>query len=753
MKLLNQLIGKKAILGILLSVAMAAGFLIPAMGVSAAGPSTLSIYMTPYNGSPAVLQEPNSSTFNVQFDIDNSVAISSFQFEVDYDPTALQFNNATEGTFLTAHGNPLGLQSDSTVPGKVQAIADSLKNSAYVPAGETGSTLVTLNFTALKSNVATQITVPTGINPATQQPYIVLLAADGITVVTSPATQVAGGTIDIGTVLAQPVVSSFSPTTGAAGTSMTIMGTGFTGATSVLFGSTAVTIPASTSDTSITVTVPNLGTTNLATQAITVANSQFSSSSATGSTTSTFAYTTTPTITSFTPPSGIISSTVTISGTGFVGVTSVKINGTACTNVTPNAAGNSITAVVASGTTSGLINVANATTGTTGVNSATSFTVLTAGITGFLPLSGYTGDLVTITGSGFTGCTGVNFGGTNAPTFTVISNTQMTAVVPNGSTGKINVGTPSGIVSSTANFTYEQVAISMAPSTQQLTSINQTFTISLNINTNGTKQIRGWQASFSFDPTQLQCTGVTEGSFFTSFVTANSGTSTSFGSATIDNTDGTITGLYDALLGNAQAGGQTGSGTVATLSFKAIGGAGAMVSVAPSNVIVTDVNGTAIPNIIVAGASVTLSPNVPSSSVPVNANLYPQLTLIAPAPINGWDLVVSANNNVQRTLNVFANTNWQVTVASDSTNGYLTEWNGTAYVPSVQLANPLFINSVSLATGGVLATGTPAQQNANNGGDIQNIMFNQAVTYTDPIVGAPNTYHTMVIFTASNTSY
>jgi hypothetical protein len=67
------------------------------------------------------------------------------------------------------------------------------------------------------------------------------------------------------------------------------------------------------------------------------------------------------------------------------------------------------------------------------------------------------GDQVTITGSGFTGATGVGFGATGAAGMNVDSDTQITATSPQGSgTVDITVITPAG-TSATVNadqFTY-----------------------------------------------------------------------------------------------------------------------------------------------------------------------------------------------------------------------------------------------------------------------------------------------------------
>jgi len=61
-------------------------------------------------------------------------------------------------------------------------------------------------------------------------------------------------------------------------------------------------------------------------------------------------------------------------------------------------------------------------------------------VTSFAPSSGPVGTRVAITGSGFTGATDVTFDGISASSYTVVSNTEITAVVPTGATtGKVGV--------------------------------------------------------------------------------------------------------------------------------------------------------------------------------------------------------------------------------------------------------------------------------------------------------------------------
>jgi hypothetical protein len=75
-------------------------------------------------------------------------------------------------------------------------------------------------------------------------------------------------------------------------------------------------------------------------------------------------------------------------------------------------------------------------------------------ITSFSPASGPVGTEVTISGSNFSGATGVKFNGTPATTFFVDSNTSIRANAPSGSTtGKISVTTDGGTATSADNFT------------------------------------------------------------------------------------------------------------------------------------------------------------------------------------------------------------------------------------------------------------------------------------------------------------
>jgi uncharacterized repeat protein (TIGR03803 family) len=81
---------------------------------------------------------------------------------------------------------------------------------------------------------------------------------------------------------------------------------------------------------------------------------------------------------------------------------------------------------------------------------------LNMGLGPFVALVSYTGKIgstAQILGQGFTGTTSVTFNGVPATSFSVVSSTYVTAVVPSGATtGPVVVTTPSGLLTSNKNF-------------------------------------------------------------------------------------------------------------------------------------------------------------------------------------------------------------------------------------------------------------------------------------------------------------
>jgi len=170
-------------------------------------------------------------------------------------------------------------------------------------------------------------------------------------------------------------LTGFSPTTGTAGTVVTLTGTNFsaTPASNVVKFNGVVTTVTSATTTSLTVSAPVGGTTGKIT--VEVGNHVATSSNS-------FTFDAPPvsnlSITSFSPATGTNGTSVTIIGTNFAPVTAdnlVKINGTPA-GVT-QASATSLTAVVSAGTTSGKITVQ---VGAAVATTATDFTYVQATI-------------------------------------------------------------------------------------------------------------------------------------------------------------------------------------------------------------------------------------------------------------------------------------------------------------------------------------------------------------------------------------
>jgi IPT/TIG domain len=170
------------------------------------------------------------------------------------------------------------------------------------------------------------------------------------------------------------------------------------------------------------------------------------------------------TVSGFNPTTGVVGTSVVITGTGFAAGATVKFNQTTATAVVVNSP-TQITATVPTGATTGPIRVT--VSGNT-ARSTANFTVTPVPaptITSFTPTFGPVGTSVTITGTNFSGTVGgVNFTTTGvtfnnvAATFVVNSATQITATVPStATTGPIRVTTPGGTATSTTNFTVSTV--------------------------------------------------------------------------------------------------------------------------------------------------------------------------------------------------------------------------------------------------------------------------------------------------------
>lgn len=156
---------------------------------------------------------------------------------------------------------------------------------------------------------------------------------------------------------------------------------------------------------------------------------------------------TAPVITGFSPDSARNGDTIIINGTHFTGSAAVSFGGIPAVSFQV-VSDSLIEAVVGKGM-SGSINV----TSLKGTATASGFFYESAVIKSFSPASGSSGTLITLNGRYFSNVTAVLFGGTNASSFIIVSDTIITAVVGYGSTGPVMVISPDG-QSVLAGFTF-----------------------------------------------------------------------------------------------------------------------------------------------------------------------------------------------------------------------------------------------------------------------------------------------------------
>jgi len=296
-----------------------------------------------------------------------------------------------------------------------------------------GTSTLTFNGTTAKpaSWSATQILapVPTG-------------ATTGSVVVT--LNSVPSNTITF-TVDAGPGLTSLSPITGPVGMVVTITGAGFgstQGSSTVTFAGTAAT-PTSWNATTIKVPVPTgAGTGNVVVTVGGVASNGIK-----------FTVLPTPNITTLSPTSGPVGTSVTINGSSFgttQGSTTVTFNGVAASPT--SWLGWKIVAPVPAGATTGNVVVTENGVASNGV----AFTVLpTPNITTLSPTSGTVSQSVTITGTSFgstQGTSTVTFNGT-AGTPTSWAAAKIVVKVPTGATSGPVVVTENGVASNGVPFT------------------------------------------------------------------------------------------------------------------------------------------------------------------------------------------------------------------------------------------------------------------------------------------------------------
>ena len=197
-------------------------------------------------------------------------------------------------------------------------------------------------------------------------------------------------------------------TNGKVGTTVDILGEGFTGATGVAFDGVKATFT-NVSDTFITAAVPKGALTGTVT--VTTFTKTYKSN---------HIFRVTPQLTSFSPASATVGATVTLTGVSLTQTTAVTIGGLPAASFKV-VSDTSVTAIVPAGAKT----KQNIVVTTAGGSASKGPLAIPPKIGSFSPSSGPVGTEVIIKGNTFTGTTEVTIGGVAASSFEVINDTQL----------------------------------------------------------------------------------------------------------------------------------------------------------------------------------------------------------------------------------------------------------------------------------------------------------------------------------------
>jgi len=326
----------------------------------------------------------------------------------------------------------------------VITISNVNPNSGVVKGGNT-ATITGTDFTGITSikfqgAVASTFTI---VDPSTIT--VVVPDSQGVTGSVNISLGTSGGTTSFPnsyTYLA-PVVDSVSPGQGAVtgGTTVTISGSNLTGIDDVYFNwVSATSFSVIDANTIVAVTPDSQGTTGAVNVGIYTQSPAYTK---TYLFSNAFIYSAV-TINTVSPNQGSVSggTNVTITGSGFSGITDVQFNYVSATSFTV-VDSNTLTAVIPdSGGTTGSVTVSINTLSKL-YSFANAFIYVAPSITTITPSQGPVsgGTNVVISGSNFSGITDVRFNYVSATSFTVVDSNTITAVTPNSgaATGSVSV--------------------------------------------------------------------------------------------------------------------------------------------------------------------------------------------------------------------------------------------------------------------------------------------------------------------------
>jgi hypothetical protein len=395
-------------------------------------------------------------------------------------PTVTIGANNTPASFVSYSGNTLVVTAGAgtntgpiritTSYGTVTSSSNFTTAAAPVISGIVGPMAGVPNFIFINKQLiingsnftgATSVTVGSNNAPVTS---FTVLSATQISAVVSGSTAIGTGPVRVttagGTAVSAnysvldgtPVISSFTPTSGTSGTQVSITGTNLY----IDQGAPNPTVTIGANNTPATV-VSYSGNTLVVTVGAGTNTGPIRIATTYGNTTSASNFTVAaavPTISSFTPTSGVPGTLIAIYGTNFINVSAVRINNVAVDNFIVSSA-TEIFAWPSTSNTTGPISVV--TPGGT-ATSATNFTVTSSlpTVSSISQLSATAGTTITITGTNLSNASvAVTYSN-----FSVLSNngTTMTIQVPaNVVSGPMIVTTPAGAVTA-GFFTFQTAA-------------------------------------------------------------------------------------------------------------------------------------------------------------------------------------------------------------------------------------------------------------------------------------------------------
>jgi hypothetical protein len=372
----------------------------------------------------------------------------------DFSPLFMQIKTHVEGNFTTQQDwvNIVATKAPSA-PTITSISGTSGKNGQAIDIVGTnlgdalGGSVSLYTAAVMKGSVVTTPAVTTAVS-------VIAVSADGtrmtvrspnktqkgyFKVTTSGGTATAASVFSAGTATtSKPAITFAASLTKEIGSTLTLSGTNLGSATAVKIGTVSAPFTVVNAN-SITVTIPEGA----------VSGSAVSVTNAGGTVATTKLVFQAPVLTTATA-SGTVGSTVTVTGKNLK-ATAISFGGNKTAKAVINT-GSSLTFLVPMGATTGAIKI---TTGGGFVNTA-SFTVLPYAptVTSFTPATGKKGvAIVTVKGKYLTGAT-VTVGSVSVTLSAGASDTSFKFVIPAGaSTGKINVITAGGTVSSATNLT------------------------------------------------------------------------------------------------------------------------------------------------------------------------------------------------------------------------------------------------------------------------------------------------------------